>query len=327
MSSEELLGTELYNLLKPAGNILDRKKHVSNIGDKVAATFPPCPEDYTEKVIYYFYYSVQFLLFYMKLNGEKPIPDIINDSDDIIREKIYFIIINDFHNEFLKIIENMKNDIYNLISNRLSIHLQYEKDHGLFQVLKSIVLFKELHSRRIKADPSASRTKNDIVQKTFNIITQEEYDPKNKDHGTWRMLIFNPLPSDFDNNAIDPNEGGREYALTLEAAKLQNTYKVPDPFYVVVTTEWDKIFRMLHTLIHFNEYMHMYIIGTIEPKEIDYIESLEKWEDVWKYAMKEHFDVPIKNLSREKKKVPNFVSRVAELRDFLKSMVEFQNKC
>lgn len=330
MSSEDL-DSELIELLKPdpittPEEFIQRRQHVSEIGDALFRELPTPPDDYEEKVLYYFYYTVQFILLYTKLNGEKPVPDIINDTDEIIREKAYFIHLDHCYKQFNEMLQKMTTTIFNLIHEKISNHLEHDKNHLMFKILKDIVVYKEMHSRRIKSDPSASRTKTTHVNRTYNLITDEEYDPENKDHKTWRMLIFNPLPSDFDYNAIDPNEGGREYALTIEVEKLNKTYSVPDPFYIVVTTEWDKIFRSLHTLLHFDEYMHTYLIGCLTNEDFEIIENLSKWKNVWEFAMKEHSDVPIKYLSREKKKTPNFVSRIAELRDFLKAMVGFEGK-
>lgn len=331
MSSEDFFDSELEELLKldeitTPEEFLRRRKHVSEIGDALFRELPAPPDDYEERILYYFYYTVQFILLYTKLNGVKPVPDVANDSDDVIREKAYFIHLDHCYKQFNEIIQKMTTIIYNNIHERISKHLEHEKDHLLFKILKDIVIYKEMHSRRIKSDPSASRTKTTNINRTYNLITDEEYDPKNKDHKTWRMLIFNPLPSDFDYNAVDPNEGGREYALIIEVEKINKTYTVPDPFYIVVTTEWDKIFRLLHTLLHFDEYMHTYLIGCLTNEDFEQIEEFSEWKQVWEFVMKEHWDVPIKNLSREKKKTPNFVSRIAELRDFLKAMVDFESK-
>lgn len=292
---------------------IKRRAHVSTIGQEVLIALPGAPETFTEKLLYNFYYAIQFVIIFNKLDGNKPVIDHANDSDTIIREKVYVIHLDSCYRDFLKMVELLSNNVYSLIRSKAGTEerIQY--------IFDQITRYKELHSRRIKSDPAASRTKTDKVQKTINIITNEQYDHENVDHKSWRMLIFNPLPSDFDTNAIDPKEGGKSHALAIEVEKLKGKYHVPDPFYVVVTTEWDKIFRLIHSLVHFEEYMHTYIIGAVD---IEAIKDMN-WKDTWDYLFKEHVSVPIKNLSREKKKTPQIVSRTAELRDFLECAISF----
>lgn len=335
MSSEELFDDdELLELLNPevknTVDFVERKKYVSQIGDELFSTLPAVPDVYIDKLLYYFFYSVQFVLMYTKFNGVKPVPDIYKDSDDKIREKAYFIHLDFCYRKFNEMIKIITSNVYNNIHEKLSKHLEFEKDHVIFEVMKYLVIYKEMHTRRIKSDPTATRTKTTETLKTRNIITDDFYDPENKDHKTWRVIIFNPLPSDFDHNAIDPNEGieeGKRTAIMIDYLKIQGKKTIPDPFCFVVTSEFDKLLRLLHVLLHFDEYMHTYIVGSLSKEDFEVIDELNKWKDVWSYVMTEdHVNVPIQKLSREKKKVPEFVSRTAELRDFLRVAIEFENK-
>ena len=330
MSSEEIFeDPELLDILKPEVNnkfdFLERKRHICELGETVIKNFPTPPDDKEAKLLFYFYYSVQYLLLYAKFNGVKPIPDIYKDSDDTIMEKAYFIQLDGYYKIFTDLIKDITNNVYNKIYNKTLNHCQNDPKHRIFEVFKYLVIYKEMHSRRIKSEPTATRTKTTEVIKTKNIITDEYYDAKNKDHKTWRVIIFNPLPSDFDPNAKDPNEGeeGKRNAIMINHLKNQGKETVPDAFCFVVTTEFDKLFRLLHVLLHFNDYMFTHVIGSLTNEEFDVIDNLTKWQDIWRYVMKEHHDVDIKNLSKEKKKDPKFVSGMSELRDFLKVVNEF----
>jgi hypothetical protein len=334
MSSEELFDDdELFQLLTPTVetvvDFVQRKNYVSSIGDAVFQELPICPDDRLDKLLYYFYYSVQFVLLYTKLDGKKPVPDIFKDSNDTIREKAYFIHLDHCYKKFNELIKEITNNVYNDIFERVSAHTHNDKKHRIMEIFKYIVVYKEMHTRRIKSDPTATRTKTTETTKTRNIITDEYYDPENKDHKTWRVIILNPLPSDFDPNAKDPNEGddGARNAIMINHLKNQGKDTVPDPFCFVVTTEFDKLLRLLHVLLHFDDYMCMYIVGCLTNEEFEHIDQLEKWKDIWNYVMSpEHAEVPIQNLSREKKKVPEFVSRIAEIRDFLKVSLQYEGK-
>lgn len=307
-------------VLTPEDFIL-RKKYVSEIGDKVFSDLPGIPDNYTERLLYYYYYAVQFAILYHKLDGQKPVLDIVNDSDDVIREKAYYMHLDNCYREFNSMVEILANNVLGSIKNKIKARSDSENAKTLLYMLDQFVKFKELHTRRIKSDPAAPRTKVDSTASkiTYNLVTGERYNHENEDHKSWRMLVVNPLPSDYDINEIDPKEGGRTHALAIEAEKLKGNYHVPEPFYVVVTTEWDKLCRLVHVLVHFEEYMHSYLIGAFDTTSIINM----NWKDAWNYLFKEHADVPIKNLSREKKKTPQIVSRTAELRDFLECAVGF----
>ena len=296
-----------------ADELIRRQTHFSDICREVYSNIPaPPPDGSLEHLMYLYYYAVQFVIVYNK-HDARPVPDFVSDTDEIIREKAYINHLFLSYRSFQKQMELLSNNVYRLVRKRLLELAPSENRDTLVWFIEQLGIFTELHSRRIKSDPAASRTKTDVIQRTFNVITGEEYNHHNDDHKSWRQLILNPLPSDLDRNAIDPKEGGKTHELALAVEKLRGKAVVPDPFLVVVTTEWDKLLRILHTLLHFEDYMHTYLVGCINLDEI----AKMTWAQSWSHLFKEHKDTPIKTLSREKKKTPQIVSRTAELRDFI----------
>ncbi len=296
-----------------AEELILRKQHFHEICAEVYSKIPATPQEGSiEHILYLYYYAVQFLIVYSKHN-DRPVPDFVNDTDDITREKAYINHLWLSYRSFINLIEILANNVYRFIRTKISVLPPSDNRDTLSWFIEQLSIFTELHSRRIKSDPAASRTKTDVIQRTFNVVTGEEYRHDKDDHKSWRQLIINPLPSDIDRNALNPKEGGKAHELALAVDKLKGKAIVPDPFLVVVTTEWDKLLRILHTLLHFEDYMHTYLIGCIETDEI----SNMTWKESWAHLFKEHKDAPIKTMSREKKKTPQIVSRTAELRDFI----------
>ena len=135
---------------------------------------------------------------------------------------------------------------------------------------------------------------------------------------TWRMVIMHPLPSDYNHNEIDPKEGGRAHQLAIEVDKIHGTHQIPDPYSIVVTAEFDTILRMLHVLIHFEDYMYNFIVIDIDLDDL----KPDRFADVWVNLFKEHAKVPIDKLTRETKTSPKIVSNTSKLRDFLKIVMK-----
>lgn len=303
---------------KPNGDFRTsaRYKYVISIGQTVIDALPVEPDKPIDKIIHYFYYAVQYAILFHKHEGKIPRVNIESEDDDSIREKAYYLHLNVCYGEFLKMVKTYADTIYDTI---LKVLENLQNGHPLIFFIKQLAMYKELHSRRIKSDPAASRTKTDVVRKTYNIITNEEYNHTNPNH-KWNFLILHPLPSDIDVTQKDPNEGGMGHTLAIEVDKIHNRHFIPEPFGVNVTPTWDTLLRLLHSLLHFKDYMHNYIIGTITLDDFEKIKPLN-WKQTWEYLFKDHANIPIYKLSREKKKTPKIVSKTAELRDLLKEAV------
>lgn len=287
-------------------------------------SIPSEPIEPTERLLHNLYLSVQYLILYFKYDGSVDPINVRLDSPDDIYEKLYFDYTRSaFHGVFQPAIKEMGDDVYNLVFDKLEEYLKGQK-HVLVYWMEQMEFFKEMHTRRLKTNPGVGRTKQDVISDTYNAVTGEMYDSENPDHKSWKILILNPLPSDFDYRVLDPAEGGPEYRTMIDIQKLKNQYPVPDAFSIVVTPEWEKIFRIVHSALHFVDYFHAYTVGCITDEEWETVEPMY-WKDTWKTLVGEEFaNVPIEKFSREKKKVPMLVSRMAELRDFLKEMILFK---
>lgn len=287
------------------------------------APFPPVDSpDKAEELVNIFYYTAQFAIYYIKNNGNVHNADLSDLTDDEMREKAYFIhYLDKYQRVFKYLVQEIGDSVYNTVCDKLEAHVG-SQDHVLSYFLEQMEFHKELHSRRVKTDPGGSRTRDDDIIDTYNAVTGEKYNSQNPDHKVWRMLIINPLPSDEDYNAIDPAEGGRDHALAIEVEKHKGNYAIEEPFSIVVTPEWDKLLRSVHCILHIEEYLITYLAGSISNEQWDVIDADMNWFDTWHYLVGEDFaNVPIQKFSREKKKVPLLVSRMAELRDFLKEML------
>jgi hypothetical protein len=220
--------------------------------------------------------------------------------------------------------------LVNIITEKSIKHLGGETEfnkHPIKDVLEYVCLHKEMHSRRSKLNPATNRVKADNLQIAKNSITCEIYDSdKNSDHHLWRMLIFTPLHSDYNRHAIDMSENMYQV----------NAPEIPEPFIVVVTPDWDKLLRMLHMCVHFQEYLYTYINTALSEEDLNKIKELnceQTWlyltEDFGKFMpnVKDKIVNPIvatlDKFSRQKKDVSPLIFRIGVLRDFLRVVAKF----
>ena len=286
--------------------------------------FPdPNKNDHVSILLYSFFYAIQYVIFCYKV--ENVMPDKINlskDSHDEICQKAYIANCLFYYNKFQDLIDTIADNLYNKLLAMMKQRVQ-NQDHPFVYFFEQLPKYKELHSRRIKSDPVAPRTKTNDIIKTYNAVTFEEFNPENRVHKTWHCMIINPLPSDFDDEELDGIEGGEENALIQEVSKMNGERIIPETFSIVVDADWDKIIRTVHVLLHFNEYMQTYVVSSISEKDFEHIKPIEKWETVWLYLVGEQFaHLPIEKFSRTKKTIPEIVSRMAELRDILKESMD-----
>jgi hypothetical protein len=95
----------------------------------------------------------------------------------------------------------------------------------------------------------------------------------------------------------------------------------------MVTNEWDKLLRLLHTMLHFESYLNNYMISSISTSQLNELERIERWDEIWHLLLgDEYHDKPIQKMSREKKTNPLLVSRLAELRDLLRTVIDLTKK-
>jgi len=316
--------------------IAERHEYVRKLGQEFINNLPQRPnqDDFQSTILYLYFYSVQFVILFNKLNGVKPIPQLFDDTDEEIKEKAYFMHLNDCFIEITTIMDTIASTIYKNIKERVSDNLggiaEYN-EHPISFLMEQILMFRELHSRRAKLNPAVTRMKIDTIQNTMNCITCEKYDANNEDHKLWKMLIFNPLHSDYDNDVVDLSE--QPYQIP--------PFEVPKPFFMVVTSDWDKLIRILHICVHFQEYFFSYINECIKAREWETIENMS-WAETWKFLTKDYGNLEktreptsdatlvenvvvttVNEFSREKKQVPLLVFRISVLRDFLKVVIKF----
>lgn len=303
---------------------IERTREIGEIRKEVFESFPEIPDDYIEGIPELFYYATQFIIAYTKLDGENPGYDPYTDSDEIVREKATIDYFCEAFTKLVKVIEIVGDKVYNSVYDNLEVHVGGDTSHPLIFFLEAIERHKELHCRHLKTDPGVARARSDPVKPTYNAVTGERYDFDNPNHKSWRSLIINPLPSDYNHNNLDPEEGGKEYQILIELEKEQGTYKVAEPFSIVVTREWENIFRCVHSLIHFQDYMFTKMLSCISSdKDWEIITSLST-HDTWKYLLtEEYYNVPIAKLSGGKKKLPAMVAALIEMREMLKRVVSF----
>jgi hypothetical protein len=303
--------------------LLERVAHIADLRAPIAHYFEEeIPSAYDEGVPVLLYHSVQYIVAYCKYDGHFQVPDPLRDSDDVSKEKIYLDGYAGCYQKLKIVIDNIASTFYNTVLDKLEERVQYE-EHPLVFFLEAVEKHKELHCRHLKTDPGVARSKADKVQPTYNAVTGELYDFENPNHKSWRSLIINPLPSDYDYEKVDPEEGGKDHKILIELEKQNGTYNVPEPFSIVVTQEWENMFRSLHSLIHFEDYLVTKVLKCVTNDEWEHTKHMN-FADTWHHIMSDEFyDKPIAKLSGGKKKIPPLVSTLIEMREMIKRVVLF----
>lgn len=294
----------------------------SDVFTRVASEMPDEPENVEQRVLFWFYYTVQYLLLFHKTPNEV-IDNLCIDGTETYAdalEKAYMMVYRSYSEKFRLLMRKMADDIYNAwyADVRRRGHAK-----GLAAFFPKLRLHQEVHSRRIKMNPGETRTKTDTEQIAYNLVTGERYNPDNRDHQKWHLIVVNPLPSDYDCNEIDPKEGGLEHQLAIEALKDQGTYDVPEPYMVVVTPEWDTIIRTLHTALHFDDYLVVMLVQNITNEEWREIEKIPCWKDAWAYIVTDAYaKTPIDQLPNKKKENPPIIAKIVQMRNFVMEILK-----
>ncbi len=304
----------------PEEVFLGRVDEFAKIRQDVYEYFETLPKNHDEGLPIYLYHAVQYVVAYSKLEGKAVIPDPCEDSNEECREKAFIQGCGECYEKLREIVEFIANNLYNNVFDKLIDHVK-DEDHPLLFFLEAVERHKEMHSRHLKTDPGVARARSDEIRSTYNAVTGERYDHENPDHKSWRSLIINPLPSDYNHNELDPKEGGKDHQILIELEKEKGTYQVPEPFSIVVTQEWATIFRAVHSLIHFEDYLITRVLTAISAKEwkdIEPLSVLASWRVLLTYAF---YEVSIHKLSGGKKKIPPLVSVLIELREMIKRVI------
>jgi hypothetical protein len=320
-----------------AEDIQKRHDYVKKLGeDFIHENFFPIPEELEDKVLYYYYFAIQFVILHCKINGGETVIQLMTDTDERIKECAYITFLDDCYNALLEIVKEKHMEILNRIVDKCCENLgnstfQYNK-HSISGLIQDILDYSEMHSRRAKLNPSDLS-----AQPLLNSITYEPYDNTNEDHKLWRMLIFNPLKTDKNYKLPDVEEAPLHVPLRTDK---EPDIEVPEPFMRLILPQWDKLLRSLHMASHFHDYLYTYINSAIRGIEWENVIDKVPWGDAWYYLTKDFGNVEkakenestlvencvvatINNFSREKKKIPFLIFRISVLRDNLKVLIKY----
>jgi hypothetical protein len=291
--------------------------------------------DYTQKMYHLYYFAIQFVILHHKFNGNIPSVPQYKDSETTIREKSFYVFLNDCYLRFVHIVAEISSNVYTTFKERIQTHLgdQYE-EHPISHILDCICKYKEMHSRRLKLDPATNKTKSDEVSSTYNAITGELYNNENKEHRIWRLIIFQPLPSDYDYKNKDPKESDDVAIANIKIDLMNGKYDIPEEFGYVVDNEWDRKLRVLHVLHHFKDYFYTFLVEGILEDQWNRIEHMNCQETVdflfgkelpvTRHNNETKYSLWISRLDKKKKDAPILIYRIAVLRDILEAGIQFR---
>ncbi len=316
---------------------------------EIYKTFPPFPNtNEVGQIAFLVLYAAQYHVLYYSLGGRQAKPT-QEDTPEELYEKATFIHLRSLSDRLFRICHELSAQFYVTLEGLIT--LKGGEDHPLLAALENLNEHVELHTRRTKTDPTSQRNPRDLkngLRPVINVVTGEEYKAtpskvidvvddhvvtekkayNRDDCSNWRWLTLHPLPSDSNYRNINPMEGDEAHRMMVQVDQIEGRYECEEPFGFVVTSQWDKLLRLLHTMLHVEEYFANYIVGAVKDEDWDEIDGLP-WAEAWKYLVgKEYADKPVEKFSREKKKVPMLVSRIAEMRDLMReSVLIISNLC
>ena len=320
-------------------------KMLESINDRLKVmykSFPPMPStNEIAQISFMVLYTAQYVILYQSLGGHQSKPS-KDDTDEELFEKATFIHLRSIEEQFFRICRTLSVDFYVLLETLIT--RQGGDNHPLLHALEMIENHTEMHSRRLKSDPSSQRHPKDFEnghRPALNIVTGEEYvasatevvdvvdshvitekrSYNRDDCCNWRWITFHPLPSDSDYRNIDPLEGDENHRLNVHVEEIQGKSDCPEVTGFIVGTQWDKMLRLLHTMLHMEDYFCHYILGALKDSEQEQIVDMP-WAEAWEHLVgRDYANKPVEKFSREKKKVPMLVSRIAEFRDLMKEAI------
>ena len=298
----------------------------------IMKAFPKPPSNITKsehQLDFYIYYYLKFKIFlYIYGSPESPRPGM---SDEALAQTASALHMHYHYKTFISKFKLIQNNIIEKITADVMGKINDNPSHPMAQIIWSITVNKEVHTRRIKASPSKIRNKLSVGEKpddVYNVVTLEKCYFGDKP-SPLKWMIFNPLPSDYDDDAIDPQEGGYAHKIALAADELQHNldskYDVEDPFGCVVSPEWEILLSFFHSVVFFNEY-----VDALLAKKMDsfsgIINKKNSWETTWKKLVTEdYYNKSIKQFSSNNSK-PVMVSTICKVRDLVRAIVAFNEQ-
>lgn len=295
---------------------------------KILDTLPVAPKSTSKPEHRYdfhlFYYLKTKLYYYLFSRPPVMQPEM---SDEQMVQTTQAIHMTHYHREFLQYYEQIRCTILDKVIRDVLHKTNNDPNHPLTRVMYHIATNKELHVRRIKASPSKQRTKLSVGERPedcYNIVTLEKCEFGDRP-SPLKWMIFIPLPSDFDENAIDPQEGGRDFKLAIFADQLQHTvdskYDVGDPFGFIVSPEWETFLSFIHTISFLDHYVDSLITKKLSSIE-DRVDKTT-WDTAWlSMVTDEYKDKNITQFSSNNSK-PTIVSTICKVRDLFRSIMLF----
>lgn len=270
-----------------------------------------------------FFNFCKYILYFFALH----IPDLPNntDTDEELRDKALYLYLQSEYLSFKEKLESIHNDIVEHVRKDIMQRVYDDEKHPLIITFDQVLYNSELHCRRIKSDPNKIRTKMDIGEKpgtSYNVVNIE---PCTFGNGpsTMKWMIFNPLPSDKDSDAVDPVMGDVDHALAIEVDKINGELDARDTelFGCVVSPTWCNLLCFIHNLVHFEQYSREHLLGPISKQDFSKYTS---WPSLWKDMTVDYAEKRITRFSRNKGK-PLMVIAITELRDIVRTALKFHS--
>lgn len=311
--------------MKKADEIWNTKVPKWPVVPSVGATI----EHHIDRGYYMLYYAVQYAIIYHKFDGEIPPLDFVRDLNDpdLLENKIFYMNCSIAYQNLTDFTKDIAQYLANVVRSRVP------PTDPICIFMETLFNHQELHSRRLKIDPGNKE------RPTYNAVSGERYDSKNKDHKKWRLLFVFPLATDYDSQAIDDVVAAQDETqeLAIKAAKLMGKHNVPEPYGIVVNPEWDKVLRMIHIMHYFTDYLFQYIVSGIDCDLWTSLQHMDR-KDVWSTVLGEFAELPqmekrdkqspvvlaVHALKKEKKNVPISVFRMSVLKDLLTTGIKFK---
>lgn len=270
----------------------------------------------------FFNYCKYILYFFTLSTPDIPKP---TDTDEELRDKALYLYLQSEYQAFKKEMDTVHIEIVEHVRKDIMRRVYDDAKHPLILTFDQVLYNSELHCRRIKSDPNKIRTKLDVGERpntSYNVVNIEACT-----FGTgpskMKWMIFNPLLSDKDSDAIDPVMGDKDNALALEVDKINGDLDAKDTelFGCVISPTWCNLLCFIHNIVHFEQYCREHLLGPISGDDFS---KYRDWPTVWNDMAGDYAEKRITRFSRNKGK-PKMVIAITELRDVLRTALKFHS--
>lgn len=191
--------------------------------------------------------------------------------------------------EYIRGYKHIREELVTMIRRGILLRVDNDKTHPLIFALNCIVKYKELHIRRPKQSPANVITKGSVGDKNdcFNSVNGKKcmFGRYSRDEHEYQTLIFTPASNDLEPDVHDFIDNEESYCYDEETGEYRTIYNNISQFCVVVSIGWGKLFRLLHNIIHINNYISACLLSYVSIKKKN-IEKLP-WDIVWGILMED----------------------------------------